>query len=370
MNIIGLMSGTSLDGLDIAYVTVQQEISDFQLHYFETIPYPTMLREKIKRCSNEATATVKEICSLNFELSHFYVKAIKQFLYAYDLTIDDVELIGSHGQTIYHQPEQMTTLVPSTLQIGEPAIMAAAFCCPVIANFRAMDIAVGGQGAPLVPFIDQALFQNENAHTIVLNIGGISNITSLGKHDIVAFDTGPGNMVIDQFCMHFFQKPYDRNGTIASKGKINQPLLEEWRALPYFKIAPPKSTGRELFGEDFVAQALHKYSYLSGKDFIATATYFTALTIYEACKQYTAEDIDTVIVSGGGVYNQTLMDHLKTLFSNTLVAPSDDFGIRADAKEALYFALLAFESFHRRPNNLPAATGAKKSVVLGNITYF
>jgi anhydro-N-acetylmuramic acid kinase len=270
-----------------------------------------------------------------------------------------VDLIGCHGQTVYHEGRS------NTLQLGEPAVLAERTGLPVVSNFRARDIAAGGQGAPLVPYVDYLLFRHPTRTRIALNIGGIANITVIppaaAPEDVVAFDTGPGNMVIDALAREMGQ-PYDRGGKIAASGRVSTALLDELLADPYYRRKPPKSAGREQYGAAFVARL--KATGLPLPDLIATATVLTAATIAIAIGNRSAD----LIISGGGVHNSQIVAHLAGFLPNVSISTSTDHGIDANAKEAIAFAVLAHETWQRKPANLPSATGARRAAVLGSIT--
>jgi len=277
--------------------------------------------------------------------------------------LESIELIGSHGQTIYHEHRR------NTLQIGEGAVIAERTGIPVISDFRTSDIAAGGAGAPLVPFLDFRAFRHPKRGRIALNIGGIGNITVIppgaAADDVIAFDTGPGNMVMDALVtrMTAGRQSYDKNGAIAAKGKIDRKLLSRLLRDPYFRKQPPKSAGREQYGAAFVEELLQ--TGIAMEDLIATATAFTASSIALAVKRFGSGDL---IASGGGVYNQTLMSEITALLPKVTIARSSDFGIDVDAKEAIAFALLAYESYHGRPANVPSATGARHPAILGKLS--
>jgi anhydro-N-acetylmuramic acid kinase len=273
-----------------------------------------------------------------------------------------VELIGCHGQTIYHEGGA------HTLQIGEAAVVAERTGVPVVSNFRARDIAAGGQGAPLVPYVDYLLFRHPKRARIALNIGGIANITVIpagaAPGDVVAFDTGPGNMVIDALAREM-GLPCDRGGKIAASGQVDRVLLDELLADPYYRRRPPKSAGREQYGAEFVARL--KKAGLPMRDLMATATVLTAATVAMGVGNSGREGTD-LIVSGGGVHNPQIMAHLAGFLPGVAISTSTEHGIDADAKEAIAFAVLAYQTWRKRPSNLPSATGARHAVVLGDIT--
>jgi anhydro-N-acetylmuramic acid kinase len=339
VRVAGVMSGTSLDGIDVAIVEIRGK--RIETIAFKTTPYPGSVREALLNLS-----TVEEISRLNFRLGELYAKAIVAMG-------QTVELIGMHGQTIYHHGGK------HTLQIGEAAIVAERTGVDVISNFREADIAAGGQGAPLVPYVDKLLFGGTRKNRAVLNIGGIANVTLLPKG--LAFDTGPGNMVIDALVRHMTggKQTFDRDGRIARSGEVHAPLLRKLLKHPYFKRKAPKSCGREQFGREYAAGLIA--TGLPMPDLIATATELSVRTIFGAVSA-----ADEVIASGGGAHNMFLMERLGALIP---VRSSAEFGIDPDAKEAIAFAVLAHETARRRPGNLPSATGARHPVILGKRSY-
>jgi anhydro-N-acetylmuramic acid kinase len=350
------MSGTSLDGIDVAVVEIAgRRVSTVG---FQSTAYPSDVRRAILGISN-TTTTTREISRLNFVLGELYARAALRAVRRFG----PVELIGCHGQTIYHEGGS------STLQIGEAAVIAEGTGIPVVSDFRTRDIAAGGQGAPLVPYVDYLLFRHQRRTRIALNIGGIANITVIpaeaAPEAVVAFDTGPGNMAIDALAREYTRgkQNFDRNGRIAARGRVNRPLLDRLLADPYYRKKPPKSAGREQYGAEFVARL--KQTGLPMPDLIATATVLTAATISMAAAPFQAAEL---IVSGGGAHNPQIMSHLAAFLPDVRLATSADFGVDIDAKEAIAFAILAYETWRRKPSNLPSATGARRPVVLGKIT--
>jgi anhydro-N-acetylmuramic acid kinase len=350
MRVAGLISGTSVDGIDVAVVDIGDGI---HVVATATVPYPPEVRDAILSVSNAATHT-GTIARLNFLLGELFAEALQKT----GVPLETIELIGSHGQTIFHEGEPVEFLgrkIASTLQIGEAAVIAARTGIETIADFRPGDLAAGGKGAPLVPFLDYRLFRHPELARIALNIGGIANITVIPAAakaaDVIAFDTGPGNMVMDALA-----PPFDRDGKRARAGQVNAALLDRLLTDPYYHRDPPKSCGREQYGEEF----LHE----TGID-IATATELTARTIALAIERYS--NTREVIVSGGGAHNGYLMERLSVLV-RARVTTTAEFGIGVDTKEAVLFALLAYQTFHGRAGNLPSATGARKAVILGKIS--
>ena len=356
MRVAGIMSGTSLDGIDVAIVDVRKD--GIEVVETRSSPYPGELRDAILAVSNTETTTAA-ISELNFRLGEAYAKALQGF--------EGIELVGCHGQTVYHHGA-----VPvNSLQLGEPAMIAERCKVPVVSNFRARDIAAGGQGAPLVPFADWILFRSKKYARAVLNIGGIANFTWIPAdarmHDVLAFDTGPGNIVVDALVQEMTngEQMFDRSGTIAAAGKINHKLLSSLMKDEYYARLPPKSAGREQYGTEFCKML--KKSKLPLEDLIATATALTASTIAEGVLRF-AGSADELIASGGGVHNATLMGQLQGLLPKVSFALTDDFGIPGDSKEAVAFAVLAYRTWKGKSGNVPSATGARHGVVLGSIT--
>jgi anhydro-N-acetylmuramic acid kinase len=350
VRVAGLISGTSVDGIDVAVVDIGDGI---QVLSTATVPYPPEVREAILSVSNGATNT-GTIARLNFLLGELFAEAVQ----GTGVPLDTIELIGSHGQTIFHEGEPVEFLgrrIASTMQIGEAAVIAERTGIQTIADFRPSDMAAGGKGAPLVPFLDYQLFHHPEYGRIALNIGGIANITVIPAdakpEDVIAFDTGPGNMVMDALA-----PPFDRDGERARAGHVNTALLDVLLADPYYLREPPKSCGREQYGAEFVRK--------TGID-ITTATELTARTIALAVKRY--PETREVIVSGGGAHNGYLMARLSALL-HARVTTTAEFGIGVDTKEAILFALLAYQTSHRRPGNLPSATGARIPMILGKIS--
>lgn len=361
MIVAGIMSGTSLDGIDVAIVDIQGK--RIRPLVFASTPYPKAVREALLGVSNAMTHTAT-IARLHFLLGELYAEAVNKASRRHKPA-----LIGMHGQTIFHEGSSVEYLgrrVECTLQIGEAAVVAERTGVRTISNFRERDIAAGGQGAPLVPYLDYLLFRHAKRGRVALNIGGIANITVIPAgakpEGIVAFDTGPGNMVIDALVAHHTEgrRRYDRNGSIARRGKIHERLLDAMMSDPYLKRKPPKTTGRERFGREFVTGLLATGVALP--DLIATATEFTARSIASAIPSAKTRD---AIVSGGGVHNRQIMQRLSELLPGIEVVSSADFGLDPDAKEAIAFAVLAYEFVRDRPSNLPSATGARRSVILG-----
>ncbi|HWE50877.1 MAG TPA: anhydro-N-acetylmuramic acid kinase [Bryobacteraceae bacterium] len=365
MRVAGIMSGTSLDGIDVALVDI--DARGIQTVAHSTFPYSGAVRERILAVSNARCETA-EISRLNFELGGLYAKAVLATCRKSGVAADSIELCGCHGQTIYHEGKGR---IPNTLQIGEAAVIAEALGVPVVSDFRTRDIAAGGQGAPLVPFMDYLLFRSAKVHRVALNIGGIANITVLPRgaspESVVAFDTGPGNMTIDQLVARMTggKQRFDRNGSIGARGRVNRPLLKALLKDRYFRAKPPKTAGREQYGAAFIDKMAA--SGLSAADLIATATALTAASIAEGVRRF-APETEEVIAAGGGVHNSQLMGQLAAFLPGCRIITTREFGVDPDAKEAIAFAILAWRTWRRKTGNLPGATGAAKSVVLGKVT--
>ncbi|MDR2833499.1 MAG: anhydro-N-acetylmuramic acid kinase [Streptococcaceae bacterium] len=366
---IGMMSGTSLDGIDVALVDFTNENTpEYNLIDFETYAYPSETITRIQKAMNIEKSNVALICQLNVELGKLYGQAAKKMMTKHALNSTDISFIANHGQTIYHLPYAE---FPSTLQIGEPAEIFEATKVKIVSNFREADIAVGGQGAPIVPFTEFELYKSNQVNRIFVNIGGIANFTVLPKNatidQVVAFDCGPGNMMIDAAMQIFFNQEYDKNGEIARTGQVNEEVLEQLMQHPYFQKQAPKSTGREEFGVQYVEEFFNKYD-LTKEDWVATFTAFTAKSLAKELKKY-ANSHWEVIVAGGGSYNATLLERISE-YSELTILTQEQFGYSSEAKEAVAMAILAKYTIKKQPNNTPNATGAKRNVVLGRITEF
>ncbi|WMJ22118.1 anhydro-N-acetylmuramic acid kinase AnmK [Paludicola sp. MB14-C6] len=379
--VIGLMSGTSVDGIDAALVRIKGSYTDTkaELLGFENYKMPDGIRERIFALFEDKTSSSKDICHMNFLLGELFAEAAKKIADKCAISLADIDLIGSHGQTIYHIPVPVNDCgyqIRSTLQIGEGAVIADRTGVVTVSDFRVMDVAAGGEGAPLVPYTEYLLYRSETDCIALQNIGGVGNITVIPKgaaeHEVIAFDTGPGNMIID-FMVSFItngKQSYDVNGEIASQGIVNEQVLSELMQDKYFKILPPKTTGREYFGKRFSKQLLEKCKSLgmSDHDIVATTTMFTAKTIADACEHLIPLPITKLVVGGGGSYNSTLVKMLKAELPKTTVCIQEDLGFSSDAKEAIAFAVLANETISFHPNNTPSATGAYKKKILGKIS--
>ncbi len=371
---IGLMSGTSLDGIDVALVQIEgtKKETKVKLVAFDTYDIKDDLKEKIKEACNENKATNKLICSLNFELGYAFSDAVLRLCQEHHFPIEQVDFIASHGQTIYHLPNPDEGYFASTLQIGEAAVIAYQTNTQVVSNFRVMDMAAGGEGAPLVPYSEYVLYSKPNKVVLLQNIGGIGNVTVVTKNldELLAFDTGPGNMIMDEVCVQLFGVSYDKGGVLASKGTVDETLLDQLMKHEYFNMQPPKSTGREMFGQQYTTDLIKQNSHIDKHDLLATVTYFTAKTIVQSYENFIFNQfkVDQVVVGGGGAYNQVLMQHLKEMMPGIDVCTQEDLGLNSSAKEAIAFVVLANETLHQQPSNVVASTHAKEYVVLGQIT--
>lgn len=374
---VGLMSGTSLDGVDtvLCEISGQDESTKVKQLYFKTYDIPESLRTKIRKCCSRELIPVDLICSLNFELGYLFADAVKSLCKDANVKLEDLSFIASHGQTIFHIPKAYDDYVPSTLQIGEAAIIANECKTKVISNFRVMDMAVGGEGAPLVPYSETLLYSEENQAVALQNIGGIGNVTGLPKKGdtkkVIAFDTGPGNMMIDEAVRTFYGKKYDTDGYYARQGNLIPSLAAELKEHPYFNLEIPKTTGREMFGEHFTKSILEKYHSCEPNDLIHTFTWFTAYSIAYHYKKYLISEygLKKCIIGGGGAYNSYLLELIRNEIPEVTVMTQEEHGFSSEAKEALAFVILGNQTYHRSPSNVPSATGAKKSVILGQITY-
>jgi anhydro-N-acetylmuramic acid kinase len=372
LRVAGLMSGTSADGVDAAIIDFGA--NRLKVLAFDTFAYPNSVSKSIWKMFNSAKVNIADVSHLNFAIGEVFANVVIKLCRKSDIALDSIDLIGSHGQTIYHDSVGRFSL-RSTLQIGEPAVIAQRTGITTIADFRPADIAVGGQGAPLVPYADYILFSDKKKNRIIQNIGGIANLTWLPAsgtiNDVLAFDTGPGNMIIDRIvCLVTKGKyNYDVDGKIAASGTVNQPLLKKLMKHKFLRKPPPKSTGREEFGTKF-SDRIYKTSIktkIAPNDILATVTAFTAESIIFAYKHFLPKSVNEVILCGGGAKNSLLVKILENKLKPAKVMLTDHLGINADAKEAISFAILAAQTIRGIPNNVPSATGADRPVVLGKI---
>ncbi len=378
------MSGTSLDGVDVAIVdiTAQETTLDVKTLSVFTTPYPDDLRAALLAVSNHETHT-REIARLHFLLPQIYAECFFECCRSASIDPASIELIGSHGQTVYHEGTPTPVLgrkVASTLQLGDGSVLAELTKTPVVSDFRPRDIAAGGQGAPLVPYVDWLLFRDASKARVLLNIGGIANVTLLPAgcemSQVLAFDTGPGNMVLDQLAAHFSSgaKRYDADGEMAAAGLVDPDLLASLMQHEFYRRRPPKSAGREQFGTEFVQALLQQQAelQLSPDDLLATVAHLTAATIADAICAGLPDEIEEceVIAAGGGVHNPVLMSLLQAELPEEMeLTTTAEYGIDPDFKEAIAFAVLARETWLRKPGNLPSATGARHPVILGKVSY-
>jgi anhydro-N-acetylmuramic acid kinase len=383
MRVIGMMSGTSADGIDVALVRIEGAppllTTKFEAHHHAA--FPAAVRKAILRLADGGATSAAEVSQLNFLLGEEFARAAIAACRRWRVPLAEIDLIGSHGQTIYHQGLASKFLgrrkVASTLQIGEPSLIALRTGVPTLADFRPADMAAGGQGAPLVPFVDFLLYRDAARGRVALNIGGIANVTVIPagarSDEVFAFDTGPGNMIIDALVesMTRGRAGYDRDARIALSGRTSSALLERMMRDPYLRAMPPKTAGREQFGRDYVAQLLAwaKKHRAKPADLVRTATVFTSLSIADAFGRFISRraKVDELIVAGGGAHNPLLVAQLAAALPGIEIIPASRFGLGADAKEAFAFAVLAYEAYHERANNLPLATGANYPVAMGKL---
>jgi anhydro-N-acetylmuramic acid kinase len=384
MLVMGMMSGTSADGIDVTLAEVRggpPRLRCRLLHH-TTMRMQPAVRTEVLRIAEGATCTAGEVSQLNFRLGGAFADAAVAACKEFRVALSHVKLIGSHGQTIFHQGRAVPFLgksTASTLQIGEPAVIAAQTGITTVGDFRVADMAVGGQGAPLVPFADWILYRDEQLGRVSLNLGGIGNVTVLPAGakpaQVLAFDTGPGNMLIDALVWHFTRKKqrFDRGARLARQGQVIAPLLKALLRDPYLKLGPPKSTGREYYGRAYFQELLRlgKKHRAAPNDLIRTTTEFTVDSVVDALKRFVLRKrkISQLIVSGGGARNPLILAQLTAALTPMEVVPSSKLGVPEEAKEAYAFALMAYETLHRRPGNLPSATGADKEAILGKICY-
>ena len=377
------MSGTSADGINVALMRIQGRgfRSRFELLAHYQFPYPANVRRAVLATMNASSASVADLSRLHFLLGELYADAVRAAQRRARL---ECELVGCHGQTLYHQGRPGIFLgrrIACTWQSGEAATIAAKIGVPVVSDFRPADIAAGGKGAPLVPFLDYILYRHRRYGRIVQNLGGIANLTAIPPRalpeDVVAFDTGPGNMVIDAVTEHLFERPFDRNGRIAARGEPIERVLQQLLCNPFFRQKPPKTAGREQFGREFARELLRLCRRADEHDIVATATALTARSIGVAVRKFVLPLVEPplrfreFVVSGGGTNNLTLMRMIREELAplKMRVRTSDDFGLPSQAKEAVAFAMLAYQTWRHLPSNIPSATGAERPAILGKVSY-
>ena len=383
MIVAGVMSGTSADGINVALMRIQGRgfRSRFELLAHYQFPYPANVRRAVLATMNASSASVADLSRLHFLLGELYADAVRAAQRRARL---ECELVGCHGQTLYHQGRPGIFLgrrIACTWQSGEAATIAAKIGVPVVSDFRPADIAAGGKGAPLVPFLDYILYRHRRYGRIVQNLGGIANLTAIPPRalpeDVVAFDTGPGNMVIDAVTEHLFERPFDRNGRIAARGEPIERVLQQLLCNPFFRQKPPKTAGREQFGREFARELLRLCRRADEHDIVATATALTARSIGVAVRKFVLPLVEPplrfreFVVSGGGTNNLTLMRMIREELAplKMRVRTSDDFGLPSQAKEAVAFAMLAYQTWRHLPSNIPSATGAERPAILGKVSY-
>ena len=373
MIVAGVMSGTSADGINVTLVELAGQRPQFKLLGHLEFPFPPAVRRAILAAMNAERARVADLARLNFLLGHLYAGAALAAARRFRMK---PELVGCHGQTLYHQGEPQAFLgrkLAVTWQTGEAAVLAARVGAPVVSDFRPADLAAGGKGAPMVPFLDYLLYRDAKASRIVQNIGGIANLTAIpagaAAAQVVAFDTGPGNMVIDAVAERLFGRAFDRGGRIAARGQVLEKVLGEILEQPFFRRRPPKTAGREEFGREFVVQFLGRCGRARKEDAVTTATALTARSIAGAIRRFLPGRYRELIVSGGGAENHTLLHMLAEAIAPIQLRRTDEFGLPSAAKEAAAFALLAYQTWRHQPGNIPSATGASRPAILGKISY-
>jgi len=381
---LGLMSGTSADGIDVVLARISGAPPSLNAEMLghTSFNFPPAVRKEILRVADQQPISAGELSQLNFRLGHIYAGAALAACRKFKIAPRRIDLIGNHGQTIFHQgvaSKYFGAPTASTLQIGEGSVIAARTGITTVSDFRPADMALGGQGAPLVPYVDYLLYRHPKLGRVSLNLGGIANITVIPANakpsQVFAFDTGPANMLIDALVQHFThgRQRFDKDAGLAQSGRSIHALLNELLKDPYLKLAPPKSTGREYYGRAYVQEilALGRRHRAKPADLIRAATIFTALSVVDALHRFVLHKhkIQQLIVSGGGAHNPLILAQLSVALPAVAVLPSSQFGICEDAKEAFAFALLAYETFHHRPSNLPSATGARGPAILGKISY-
>jgi len=375
---IGLMSGTSLDGVDAVLVDIMEESGRLKIRYLDAYssPYDEKTREMVRALLPHVQGNVEQLAYTHYYLGEKYGEVALSLIKKTGLKPKDVGLIACSGQTVCNLSKGTSAFKRTRLQIGEISVIAEMTRISTVGDFRPREVAAGGEGAPLVTFFDYHVFQDPRINRVVLNIGGIANVTYVPAgaelSDVLAFDVGPGNMLIDGAVKYLTcgQSSYDEDGEIAAKGRIEGDLLKELMEHPFIRSPPPKSAGREEFGEHFLQHILQqaKNRNISRQDLVCTLTAFTAEAIAENCKRYLGK-IDEMVVGGGGAYNKTLMAMVGQLLQGTRISRTEDYGIPIKAKEAMAFALLGYCALRKIPSNVPSATGARRPVILGKIVW-
>ena len=384
MKVIGLISGTSMDGIDAALTEIEGQPPEIRIKLLDYLvhPYPSGLKERIRQAASPTRSRAEQICHLNFYLGHLFAEAALSLMQKSGVKPTEIKLIGSHGQTIYHLPQPIgepgkfgRLEIRSSLQIGEGAVIAEKTGIITITNFRARDLAAGGVGAPLLPYLHYLLLRSQQSNRVVINIGGIANLTYIPKgqrpDSVIAFDTGPGNLVIDGLIRKISRgkHEFDQDGQFARKGRLNQPLLDHLLAHEFISQAPPKAAERNTFGEDYIKyiRKIAREKSISAPDLVRTATVGVAESIALNYRRFVFPlgRPDTAIICGGGANNLFLLECLSQSLSGIRVTTTQEFGLDPKVVEAAGFALLAYETWHQRPGNLPRVTGAEKPVILG-----
>lgn len=366
------MSGTSLDGIDVCIAEISGFNETTKINYIAgiTIPWSEKTYLDIKDTLSLDKSNIELISKVNYKISYEYYEALNKLCLSNNIKISDLDFIAIHGQTVWHDPINKET--PSTLQLGSGAVLSALAKTTVISNFREKDIVIGGQGAPLVPFVDKILFNSSKKVISAHNLGGISNLTILKDNDIVvAYDTGPANMMIDYYMKKLYEKDYDEDGKIASSGNLITEMYNEVMELEFFKLKAPKSTGRELFGDQYSEYLLDKYQGFNNEDYVHTATMITVDSIVDSYNKIIKEyKIEEIIFSGGGAHNKFILNKVKELLPSIKILTSNDLNVSIDFKEALAFIILGNQTFNLKPSDLKKATGSKSEVILGEISYY
>lgn len=354
--ILGLMSGTSADGLTVCAIVPHP----FQIVHFKNYPYEKNFQARLLTAYRLKAPALSR---LHYEIGARYAKSVQQFLKDFKLAPAQIAAVGMHGQTVYHGPHDK---MPNTLQLGEPSFLALALGCPVVSDFRALDIALGGEGAPLLPFFDQYIF-GQKAPKMLLNIGGLSNLALVGKNiKTLGFDCGPGNTLVDLACQTYFKKPFDKNGALAAKGTPNKVLVNKLLKQKFFSQKPPKSLDKNTFGTAYLKRY---FPIKNSPDLLATLTYFTAAAIAQSITRFVPKNAQQeLIISGGGCYNKTLLRFLRELLPHVKITTAAAYEIDPQAKEAAAFALFAWLNLKRKINHCASATGACKNAILGKVT--
>ncbi|AUD66194.1 anhydro-N-acetylmuramic acid kinase [Tenericutes bacterium MZ-XQ] len=369
------MSGTSLDGIDVVLTEISGVSLDTKVKviYENTYPLSEDVISQIHQAMDEKLSSSKLISSLNVELGYVFGQAVLDFAKDYQIDLNNIDFIASHGQTIYHIAKDEKGAYRSSLQLGEAAIIADMTSTTVVYNFRNADIASGGQGAPLVPYADYILFTDKIINRSIHNIGGIANMTYLKKNgtldDVIAFDSGPGNMMINEACQVLYNLEYDKDGIIASKGKLIEKMYDEIYRHPYFNQIYPKSTGREIFGSEYTLKMIKKYKAYPKEDIIQTLSMITVDSIVDSYHKLIQAPVDELVLCGGGAYNHFIRNEIAKKMPDTKVIMLEDLGYSSSYKEALAFVILANQTLHKLPSNVKSATGAKTYKILGQIQY-